>query len=719
MAMELRRAPTGVDEHATRGAQNFVRLLNGSKVLAAVNDFAFALDPGGGVTSCVPFHINEGFYARMVENSADVAMVDIQFDHSRLDICIVLAAEASLSLDFGTSPCSVDEFVRRVEVEAARRDRTAIRAYARHYVSLEPFLLGENLDDVWVSALETATLVDSGGCLAPYADLDFLMGPRSLRLARLLCTPLRYSSAMFRLGNAVCLWDGGIVVPAARLVIPGVPAVPAIAGHRGRGRGAGAAPAAPAVPGVLAAPLPSSLFDGDIRLGLGDWLRAFALPIELSKLPLSNRDVRSEVQAGQDFADDARHEHVIRARFTTMIAALPALLSIVSGVSLTVQLELIQRLALALTPGTFDYRQAASYRALGGSAGDYVHVLSTGGGATCMPTSERAKRVLGEHLAAEERRRSAPVAHSADAGGGSSSSAGASEGGGGTAKAPAFLKVNSAALERFVAAHSAKFLADVNTPESAAFVDAGLAGPLGDRDAKRILRIAFQREWGVAYLQFMQTTRPCGHVGMKCSTVPSHSSTICTRTSRRRSLRTMTGPSMATCVRIWRIPAWSTSSLTGASGTSWICLRLSKGASASSVAVRLGLAKPRRGLTVFSVTTLCCARCSTMATLFSAQLDTDGAVRLDITDVCSTSSRSTLISTVTMPTIRPLNSMIFIRSSCALQRALIAPLWSPTPRQRFRCSQSKLHRGMVVWLSCASRRSGAPPTPSGVARLAR
>ena len=155
----------------------------------------------------------------------------------------------------------MDEFVRRVEVEAARPDRTAVAAYARHYVPLELFLLGENLDGIWVSDLETATLVGSSGSLAPYANLTFLVGPRSLRLTRLLSTPWQYSSAMFRLVNAVCLLDGGIVMPAARLAIPGVPAVPAIAGHRGRGRGAGVAPAAPAVPGVPAAPIPSSLFD--------------------------------------------------------------------------------------------------------------------------------------------------------------------------------------------------------------------------------------------------------------------------------------------------------------------------------------------------------------------------------------------------------------------------------------------------------------------------
>ena len=136
-------------------------------------------------------------------------------------------------------------------------------------------------------------------------------------------------------------------------------------------------PGAPAVPGIPAAPLPSSLFDDDIRLGFGDWLRAFALPVEFSNLPLSNRDVRLEVQARQGFVDDARRQHVLRARFTTMIAALPALLIIVSGVSLTAQLELIQRLALALVSGTFDSQQVASYRALGDSAADYAHVPST------------------------------------------------------------------------------------------------------------------------------------------------------------------------------------------------------------------------------------------------------------------------------------------------------------------------------------------------------
>ena len=95
--MALRRVPAGVDEHAHHGAQNFARLLNRSKVLAAVNNFAFALDPNDAVVSCVPFQLIEGLYARLVENFADVTTADIQFGHSRLDIDILLAASASLS----------------------------------------------------------------------------------------------------------------------------------------------------------------------------------------------------------------------------------------------------------------------------------------------------------------------------------------------------------------------------------------------------------------------------------------------------------------------------------------------------------------------------------------------------------------------------------------------------------------------------------------------
>jgi len=55
----------------------------------------------------VPFHVIEGFCARLVDNAADVSAAGMQFGHSRLDIDFLHVAEASLGLNFGTSPCEV------------------------------------------------------------------------------------------------------------------------------------------------------------------------------------------------------------------------------------------------------------------------------------------------------------------------------------------------------------------------------------------------------------------------------------------------------------------------------------------------------------------------------------------------------------------------------------------------------------------------------------
>jgi len=66
-AMELRVVPAGVDEHVHRGVQNFVRLRRGSKIHAAVNNYTWTADPDDGTTPCVPYHIVEGLYARLIE----------------------------------------------------------------------------------------------------------------------------------------------------------------------------------------------------------------------------------------------------------------------------------------------------------------------------------------------------------------------------------------------------------------------------------------------------------------------------------------------------------------------------------------------------------------------------------------------------------------------------------------------------------------------------
>ena len=201
---------------------------------------------------------------------------------------------------------------------------------------------------------------------------------------------------------------------------------------------------------------------------------------------------------------------------------------------------------------------------------------------------------------------------------------------------------------------------------------------------------------------------------MKCLTASSRSSIICIRTSRHRSFRTMTGHgALDDDLRKDLVEPVLADKLLN--GREWHELDLFaplKGRLRTERGRAPRAGKTRRGRTAFSVTTLCSSRCRTMATLRSVQSATNGAVR-------RIRFRSTLISTVTIPTIRPWNSMVFIKSSCALRWALIALLWSRTPRQPSRCSLSKRHRGMVVWLSCASRRSDTPLTPSGVVLLAR
>ena len=83
-----------------------MRLLRGSKILALVNDFVFTPDPDDANTPCVPHHVVEGVYGRLVEVDADVAATDVQFGHTSLDVDLLVAAEASLDDEFG-STCEI------------------------------------------------------------------------------------------------------------------------------------------------------------------------------------------------------------------------------------------------------------------------------------------------------------------------------------------------------------------------------------------------------------------------------------------------------------------------------------------------------------------------------------------------------------------------------------------------------------------------------------
>ena len=104
--MTVRRVSAGVGEHARGGAHRFVRPL-WSEALAAVKNFASALDQDHDQTGFVPFHVIEGFNARLIDNAADVVEAGMQFGNSCLDIDLFTVAEASLGLSSDTLPCEV------------------------------------------------------------------------------------------------------------------------------------------------------------------------------------------------------------------------------------------------------------------------------------------------------------------------------------------------------------------------------------------------------------------------------------------------------------------------------------------------------------------------------------------------------------------------------------------------------------------------------------
>ena len=277
------------------------------------------------------------------------------------------------------------------------------------------------------------------------------------------------------------------------------------------------APGVAAVPAVPAAPLPSSVADDDVRLGIAEWLGQMALPLELCSVPRDRREAWLDVAARLRFVHVAQREAVVRSRFGVLLQSLPVLSVVVGGVLLAAQFGLIGRLAVELLP-SFNSGSVASFQALNDIAGRYAYVLDEGGGPSSVAPDQRVRRMLDEHTAEGHRRTSAGASSGSHAIGASADGGvqGASPAAGMAMKAPAFARVNHDSLERFVRTHSVRFMAKMNTPESDAFRAAGSLGPLGDRDPGRILRTAFHRDWGVTFLQFVPAKRNCGHMMFDC-----------------------------------------------------------------------------------------------------------------------------------------------------------------------------------------------------------
>ena len=522
-SMELRAVPAGVDVFTHRMPANLVRLLPGSKLLATVTDYSFITDPSDAATLCMPHHLVEGIYARLLQPDATVSATGVEFGPRYVSVTVLAQVEAALPGSFSEARCTLDEYVRRVSREASRPGFTPVVVRAPAFDDAESFAPGDLADDTWVSEIGVDSLVDGQNLLAPYADLALLVGPRYTRDARLLSADSQYAASMVLVARAVYAADDGLVAPTARPLVPGVPGVPAVpfvpAVPAGRGRGRGAAvpamPAVAAVPAIAAipaAPLPSTASDEDVRLGVSEWLNTRALPLELVSVPRNRRDARIEVQMRTQFTAGSG-ESVIRARFSSLLQSTTSLATVVSGVSLAAQFGLLGRLHIALLPN-FSAAHVASYQALDDVVSRYVHVLNDGAGPSSLTPDQRVRLVLDEHAAAGHRRQSAQVT-SGDGTSSSTTDAGSGSGGGAssgsTAKAPAFSRINHESLEAFVRKHRVSFMAKMNTPESDAWKARGSLGPLGDKAPHRILRAALHRDWGVPFLQFIPAKLNSGH----------------------------------------------------------------------------------------------------------------------------------------------------------------------------------------------------------------
>ena len=299
--------PAGLDAFAHRGPTHLVRLLPGSKLLSIANDFSFIPDPSDATTLRVPHHNIKGVYERLFVADTSVKAADLQFGLSHVSVDQLLVAEQSLSADFDSSQCGLDTFVRRVAREAMRPNRQTLTLRAAEFANSQPFAPADGPDECWLSEVAISDLVDSNGFLSTYGDLSKLVGPRYMRVTRLLSSDSWYSASMVFVARQICANDDDLAAPPARAAVAAVAAVAAGAGGRGgggrggRGRGAGVAAVA-AVPAIAYAPMPSSAYDEDIRLGFPEWLNQNRPPVELASAPRNRRGARLEMQARARYA---------------------------------------------------------------------------------------------------------------------------------------------------------------------------------------------------------------------------------------------------------------------------------------------------------------------------------------------------------------------------------------------------------------------------------
>ena len=153
--MELRTPPAGGDEFAHRGNLNLVRMTNQARLPTVCPSLPFQDDPTCQAippTKCLPHHIVEGIYARLL--SPDDVGLALRFGFDAVDIAARQAVENimdSQGFDFSTTR-NLNELVRDV----ARHGQSHLVAadfpfLGANAMSLQPMPAGQPASQTWGS----------------------------------------------------------------------------------------------------------------------------------------------------------------------------------------------------------------------------------------------------------------------------------------------------------------------------------------------------------------------------------------------------------------------------------------------------------------------------------------------------------------------------------------------------------------------------------------
>ena len=222
MAASMHYARGTAANAASRGADSAIDCSGDAVVLSKVvdNDTLPFVNIAGVGDKCLPAHIVEGVYARVLRPGDDV--LGHTFGGFSVSVAKFVTLEqhlARLHQDkvFSFEVCSVTEFVRRI---TDLPHSTAFDLSAADMVANVAHGGARNENEIWVDEIEVNDLLDSTSRLAPFADLALLCGERCATTARRMvagAAASRYVTVFTLLAPVAREFDalGPEVIPAA------------------------------------------------------------------------------------------------------------------------------------------------------------------------------------------------------------------------------------------------------------------------------------------------------------------------------------------------------------------------------------------------------------------------------------------------------------------------------------------------------------------------